>query len=302
MDAGQMIKPMLARGELRLIGATTLDEYRTSIEKDATLERRFQPVFVGEPWVEDTIARSRGLSELRGAPQGSESRHRARGGRRPVGPLRHGAFPARQGDRPHRRGGVEAPHRDRLHADRARPDLAAHPPLEIEKLALEKESDEASKERLERLEHELAELERAGPRLHGGPLAAGEELPRYDQPATAGTGASRRKREPARRDGDLAGATAIRYGELPDLERRIAEANEDLAKLQAGTRFLKEEVDPRTSPRWSAAGRASRCRASWRARSRRLGPARVDPPPTPRGRAGRGGLRRGECHPTSRAG
>ena len=101
MDAGQMIEPMLARGKLRLIGATTLDEYRTSIEKDATLERRLQPVFVGEPSVEDTIAILRAVRALHGAPRGSDSARGAGGGGRAVGPLRHGALPARQGDRPH---------------------------------------------------------------------------------------------------------------------------------------------------------------------------------------------------------
>ncbi len=102
MDAGQMIKPMLARGELRLIGATTLDEYRTSIEKDAALERRFQPVFVGEPSVEDTIAILRGLSERYMAHHKVRIQDAALGGgRRAVGPLRDRALPARQGHRPH---------------------------------------------------------------------------------------------------------------------------------------------------------------------------------------------------------
>ena len=111
MDAGQMIKPMLARGELRLIGATTLDEYRTSIEKDAALERRFQPVFVGEPSVEDTIAiLPRAVGALHGAPQGADPGRRAGGGGRAVGPLRHRALPARQGHRPDRRGVVQAAH------------------------------------------------------------------------------------------------------------------------------------------------------------------------------------------------
>ena len=129
MDAGQMIKPMLARGELRLIGATTLDEYRTSIEKDAALERRFQPVFVGEPSVEDTIAILRGLVRaLRGAPRGAHPRCGAGLRRGAVGSLRHRALPAGQGHRPDRRGGEQAAHRDRLPADRAGPGDPAHPP------------------------------------------------------------------------------------------------------------------------------------------------------------------------------
>src|SRR6202522_400664 len=159
MDAGQMIKPMLARGELRLIGATTLDEYRTSIEKDAALERRFQPVFVGEPSVEDTIAILRGLAER------YEVHHGVR--------IQDAALVA------------AAVLSDRYVTGRFLPDKAIDlvdeaasmlrieidsmpieidvvtrriRQLEIEKLALQKETDEASKERLERLVGELAEL------------------------------------------------------------------------------------------------------------------------------------------------
>ncbi len=114
-DAGNMLKPALARGELRVVGATTLDEYRQHIEKDAALERRFQPVFVGEPSVEDTIAILRGLKE----------RYEVHHGVRITDPAIVAAatlsdryigdrFPPRQGDRPDRRGGLAAPHRDRL--------------------------------------------------------------------------------------------------------------------------------------------------------------------------------------------
>ncbi len=106
MDAGNMLKPLLARGELRMVGATTLDEYRKHIEKDAALERRFQQVFVGQPTVEDTIAILR----------------------RALRPLPHRALPARQGDRPGGRSRLEAAHRDRLAADRDRRGRAAHPP------------------------------------------------------------------------------------------------------------------------------------------------------------------------------
>ena len=127
MDAGNMLKPMLARGELRVVGATTLDEYRKHVEKDAALERRFQPVFVGEPSVESTIAILRGLKERYEAHHGvritdgavvaaatlSQSLHR-----RP--------FPSRQGDRPHRRGGVAPAHRDRLGAAGDRRSRATH--------------------------------------------------------------------------------------------------------------------------------------------------------------------------------
>ena len=129
VDAGNMIKPMLARGELRLIGATTLDEYRKYIEKDAALERRFQPVFVGEPSVEDTIAILRGLKERYEVHHGvriQDAALVAAGGA--LRPLHHRPPAARQGDRPHRRGRVAAAHRDRLHAVRDRRRRTPHPP------------------------------------------------------------------------------------------------------------------------------------------------------------------------------
>ena len=127
MDAANMLKPALARGELRCIGATTLDEYRKHVEKDAALERRFQPVFVKEPSVEDTIAILRGLKEK------YEVHHKVKikdsalvAAARPLAPLHRRPVPARQGHRPDRRGRLAAPDRDRLHAGRARRDRAAH--------------------------------------------------------------------------------------------------------------------------------------------------------------------------------
>src|SRR6202522_4215322 len=159
MDAGQMIKPMLARGELRLIGATTLDEYRTSIEKDAALERRFQPVFVGEPSVEDTIAILRGLAER------YEVHHGVR--------IQDAALVAAAvlSDRyvtgrflPDKAIDLidEAASKLRIEIDSLPTELdqviRRIRQLEIEKVALEKETDEASAERLDRLEAELADL------------------------------------------------------------------------------------------------------------------------------------------------
>ena len=126
MDAGNMLKPMFARGELHMIGATTIDEYRKHVEKDAALERRFQPVLVDEPRVEDAISILRGLRErLRGLPRRQDPRQRPRRRRHAQPSLHHRSFPARQGDRPRRRGVRHAPDRDRLHARRAR---RAHPP------------------------------------------------------------------------------------------------------------------------------------------------------------------------------
>ena len=129
VDAANMLKPMLARGELRCIGATTLDEYRKHIEKDAALERRFQPVFVGEPSVvghDRDPARPEGA--LRGAPRRRHPRRRAGRGRGALRPLHLRPAAARQGDRPDRRGRFAAPDGDRLLAARARRGRAARPP------------------------------------------------------------------------------------------------------------------------------------------------------------------------------
>ncbi len=244
MDAGQMIKPMLARGELRMIGATTLDEYRTSIEKDAALERRFQPVFVDEPSVEDSVAILRGLKER------YEVHHGVR--------IQDAALVAAAvlSDRyvtgrflPDKAIDLidEAASKLRIEIDSLPTELdqiiRRIRQLEIERVALDKETDDASRDRLERLERELAELgeERDGMTAHWQQEKASiDTLRRLQEEKTARADEAMR----LERDGDLAGAAAIRYGELPDLERRIDQANEELSKLQAGTRFLKEEVDP----------------------------------------------------------
>ena len=121
VDAANLLKPMLARGELRAIGATTLDEYRKHIEKDAALERRFAPVLVGEPSVPDTIAILRGLRERYEVHHGVRIMDAALIAAAPaLGALRRRPLPARQGDRPGRRGREPAAHRDRLGAARAR--------------------------------------------------------------------------------------------------------------------------------------------------------------------------------------
>jgi ATP-dependent Clp protease ATP-binding subunit ClpB len=243
MDTGQMIKPMLARGELRLIGATTLDEYRTSIEKDAALERRFQPVFVGEPSVEDTIAILRGLSER------YMTHHKVR--------IQDAALVAAAvlSDRyvtgrflPDKAIDLidEASSKLRIEIDSLPTELdqinRRIRQLEIEKLALEKETDDASAERLDRLQREVAELseERDGMTAHWQ-----QEKACLDAVSQLQQERAAKEEEALRleRDGELAGASAIRYGELPELDRKIGAATEDLAKLQTGTRFLKEEVD-----------------------------------------------------------
>ena len=123
MDASNLLKPALARGELHCVGATTLDEYRKHVEKDAALARRFQPVFVDEPTVEDTISILRGLKEKYELHHGVRiTDSRARRGGDAVEPLHHRPLPARQGDRPGRRGGVAAAHAGRFQARGARRD------------------------------------------------------------------------------------------------------------------------------------------------------------------------------------
>ena len=160
VDAANLLKPMLARGELRAVGATTLDEYRKHIEKDAALERRFQPVLVGEPDINDTIAILRGLKGRYEEHHGvRDHRRRDRRRRDPLGALHRRPLPARQGDRPDRRGGLAAEDRDRLDADRDRRGRAPRSSSwRSSATAMKKETDDASKARLEALEAELAEL------------------------------------------------------------------------------------------------------------------------------------------------
>jgi ATP-dependent Clp protease ATP-binding subunit ClpB len=243
MDAGNMIKPLLARGELRLIGATTLDEYRKYIEKDAALERRFQQVFVGQPSVEDTIGILRGLKERYEVHHGVRIQDAALVAAAVLSDRYvTGRFlPDKAIDLMD-----EAASRLRIEIDSLPTEIDVVNrrirQLEIEKMALEKESDEASAERLERLERELAELTEQGNAMtaHWQAEKSAIEVIRSlkeeldDRRTTA---------ERLAREGDLAAASAISYGEVPELDRRIQEATEELAKLQSGRRFLKEEVD-----------------------------------------------------------
>jgi len=243
MDAGNMIKPLLARGELRLIGATTLDEYRKYIEKDAALERRFQQVFVGQPSVNDTIAILRGLKER------YEVHHGVR--------IQDAALVAAAvlSDRyvtgrflPDKAIDLidEAASRLRIEIDSLPTELDVvnrrMRQLEIERMALEKESDEASQERLDKLEEELAELTEQRDAMTAHWQA--EKAAIAEIRGIKGSLEERRSdAERLEREGDLAGAAAIRYGELPDLEAKIDRATEELSRLQADQRFLKEEVD-----------------------------------------------------------
>ena len=243
MDAGNMIKPMLARGELHLIGATTLDEYRKYIEKDPALERRFQTVFVDEPSVEDTISILRGLKER------YEIHHGVR--------ITDGAVIS------------AAVLSNRYITDRQLPDKAidlideaaarlrteidSKPAvlddldrdimqLEIEKQALQKEDDDASKERLTKIEASLSNLNEESKRLTlrwKSEKDAIEELKSIKENLDA----TRTRIEQAERDNNLESAARLRYGELPELEKRRAAAEEKLKDIQKDGALLREEVN-----------------------------------------------------------
>jgi ATP-dependent Clp protease ATP-binding subunit ClpB len=243
LDASNMLKPMLARGELHTIGATTLDEYRKHIEKDAALERRFQPVLVGEPTVEDTISILRGLREK------YELHHSVR--------LKDAALVA----------AAVLSHRyiaDRFLPDKAidlideaasrlRMEIDSMPAeldevsrrimqLEIEREALRKETDPSSQERLTKLEKELADLKEQRTRLQT----------HWEQEKAAIQAAStvkkeieqvRQQIEQAQRDGDYARASELQYGRLPALEQQRTDEETRLQTLQQAQKMLKEEVD-----------------------------------------------------------
>ncbi|WP_419927449.1 ATP-dependent Clp protease ATP-binding subunit [Candidatus Poriferisocius sp.] len=241
MDAGNMIKPMLARGELRMIGATTLDEFRTHIEKDAALERRFQQVYVGEPSVEDAIAILRGLKERYEVHHGVRIQDAALVSAAVLSDRYvTGRFlPDKAIDLVD-----EAASMLRIEIDSMPTEIDVVDrrirQLEIEQVALAKESDAASVERLEALEEELANLreELAGMQAHwqSEKEAIGQIRTLKEEHDALSTALDR--------EVDLERAAEIRYGKLPELERQIAEADRRLAELQADRQMLKEEVDP----------------------------------------------------------
>ncbi|KRF35644.1 ATP-dependent chaperone ClpB [Terrabacter sp. Soil810] len=244
MDAGNMLKPMLARGELRLVGATTLDEYRKHIEKDAALERRFQQVFVGEPSVEDTIAILRGLKER------YEGHHKVT--------IADSALVAAASLSDRYISGRQLPDKaiDLIDeaASRLRMEIDSSPVeidelrravdrLKMEEFALEQESDAASKDRLERLRKDLAdrseelaalnarwEAEKSGLNAVGDLKARIEDL--------------RTQADRLQREGDLGAASKILYGDIPTLEKELATAQEREAAAAPGDDepMVKEEV------------------------------------------------------------
>ncbi|WP_262103995.1 ATP-dependent chaperone ClpB [Arthrobacter sp. Marseille-P9274] len=242
MDAGNMLKPMLARGELRLIGATTLDEYRENVEKDAALERRFQQVYVGEPSVEDTIGILRGLKER------YEAHHKvaiADSALVAAATLSNRYITGRQ--LPDKAIDLvdEAASRLRMEIDSAPEEIdqlrRAVDRLTMEELALADETDEASRERLEALRADMAdkkeqlaalnarwEAEKAGLNRVGDLKAKLDEL--------------RSLADKAQRDGDLAEASRILYGEIPTLQKELDAAQAAETQVEAPDLMVSEDV------------------------------------------------------------
>ena len=243
MDASNMLKPALARGELRCVGATTLDEYRKRVEKDPALERRFQPIYVGEPSVEDTIAILRGLKEK------YEVHHGVR--------ITDGAII----------GAATLSHRyisDRFLPDKAidlideagsrlRIEIDSMPieideverkvlQLEIEKQALKREEDKASKERLAQLEREIQNLKETSGGLKAHWQNEKESIQRI-RALKEKIESTKVEEQQAQRRGDLNKAAELRYGTLIQLQKELEQANQKLVELQKNQKMLKEEVD-----------------------------------------------------------
>ena len=243
VDASNMLKPALARGELRCIGATTLDEYKKHIEKDAALERRFQPVYVGEPSVADTVSILRGLKERYEVHHGVRIQDNA---------LVEAAVLSHRyiSDRflPDKAIDLidEAASKLRMEIDSMPEELdeveRRVKQLEIEREAMKKEKDEPSKQRLKKTEEDLANLHEQAKALRahwqmekeaiGQIQKLKEEMERVKNNAAK-----------AERDGDLSLAAEMKYGKLPELQKEMEKANRKLMELQKDRRMLKEEVD-----------------------------------------------------------
>ncbi|WP_338479904.1 ATP-dependent chaperone ClpB [Rhodococcus sp. DN22] len=244
MDAGNMIKPMLARGELRLVGATTLEEYRKYIEKDAALERRFQQVLVGEPSVEDTIGILRGLKERYEVHHGVRITDSALVAAAALSDryITSRFLPDKAIDLVD-----EAASRLRMEIDSRPVEIdeveRTVRRLEIEEVALEKETDDASKARLEKLRQELADdrekLNQLSTRWQNEKQAIDSVRVLKEQLETL-----RGESERAERDGDLGKAAELRYGRIPALEKELEEAAVASGAASDGDVMLKEEVGP----------------------------------------------------------
>ena len=243
MDAGNMLKPLLARGELHMIGATTLDEYRQHIEKDAALERRFQPLLVDEPSVESTISILRGLKE----------RYEIHHGVRITDPATIAA--ATLSDRYITERHLPDKAIDLIDeaAARLRTEIDSKPraldmvdrqimQLEIEREALKKEEDQASRDRLERIQEELADLKEEQDQLHARwqtEKAIIEEIHGIKKQIEE----TRLEIEQAEREADLERVARLQYGQIRDLEAELEQKEHRLAEIQEEGALLKEEVD-----------------------------------------------------------
>ncbi|WP_288858078.1 ATP-dependent chaperone ClpB [uncultured Corynebacterium sp.] len=242
MDAGNMIKPMLARGELRLVGATTLDEYRQFIEKDAALERRFQQVYVGEPTVEDTIGILRGLKERYEVHHGVRIQDSALVAAAELSNryITNRFLPDKAIDLVD-----EAGSRLRMEIDSSPQEIDELERivrrLEIEEIALQKESDEASKERLTDLRQELADQREKLGELKARWSNEKAEIDKV-QAAKEELEHLRNESEIAEREGDYAKVSELRYGRIPELEQQVKDAEE--AAGASSRTMLTEEVSP----------------------------------------------------------
>ena len=242
VDASNMLKPALARGELHAIGATTLDEYRKHVEKDAALERRFQPVLVREPTVEDTIAILRGLKERYEVHHGVRIQDAALvAAARLSNRYITGRFlPDKAVDlidesASHLRMEIDSMPQELDRVERRMMQL------EIEQKALQKEQDAPSKERLEKVEAELADLKESSSEMRVQWENEKEAIATIRE-TKAEIEAAKSEYERAEREGDLNRAAELRYGRLTELEKKLTSGKEKLALLQSGRQMLKEEV------------------------------------------------------------
>ena len=242
VDASNILKPALARGELRCIGATTLDEYRKHIEKDAALERRFQPVQVEEPSVEDTIAILRGLKERYETHHGVQIQDNAIVAAATLSKryISERFLPDKAVDLVD-----EAASRLRIEIDSVPEEIDEVErriiQLQIEQQALEKEEDSASKQRLEKLNGELAELEEQADALKARWQNEKSNLTQIGE-LMEQIEILRTESEQAKRGGNLARASELEYGKIPELESQLKTVRETLEKNTQGTQMLKEQV------------------------------------------------------------
>jgi ATP-dependent Clp protease ATP-binding subunit ClpB len=242
MDAANLLKPALARGELRCIGATTLDEYRKRIEKDAALERRFQPVFVSQPTVEDTIAILRGLKERYEVHHGIRIQDAALVSAATLSDryVSDRFLPDKAIDLVD-----EAAAKIKMEVDSLPAELDAVQrrtmQLQIEEEALKKERDPASKSRLEAVKRELAELAEKSSAMRAQ-WQKEKEIIEQIRAAQSELERLRAEADRLQRSGDLGKVAELRYGRIPELEKKIDEARKQLAKVQEKQSYLREEV------------------------------------------------------------